>query len=76
MHGVGPFATKQYRMPADPGNKTDENDLYAQHRAAVAGFGLRELELEPPHRDLVFPMLSGTGEAGGPRAQASPKYAL
>jgi hypothetical protein len=21
-------------MPADPGNKTDENDLYAQHRAA------------------------------------------
>jgi transposase len=49
---VHPFATKQYRMPADPGNKTDENDLYAQHRAAVAGFGLRELELEPPYRDL------------------------
>ena len=49
---VHPFATKQYRMPADPGNKTDENDLYAQHRAAVAGFGLCELELEPPYRDL------------------------
>ncbi len=49
---VHPFATKQYRMPANPGNKTDENDLYAQHRAAVAGFGLRELELEPPYRDL------------------------
>jgi transposase len=32
---VHPFATKQYRVPADPGNKTDETDLYAQHRAAV-----------------------------------------
>ena len=30
-----PFATKQFRQPADPGNKTDETDLYAQHRAAV-----------------------------------------
>ena len=49
---VHPFATKQYRMPADPDNKTDENDLYAQHRAAVAGFGLCEFELEPPYRDL------------------------
>jgi hypothetical protein len=46
------FATKQYRMPADPGNKTDETDLYAQHRAAVAGFGLCELELESPYREL------------------------
>lgn len=49
---VHPFATKQYRMPADPGNKTDETDLYAQHRAAVAGFGLCELEWEHPYRDL------------------------
>jgi len=49
---VHPFATKQYRMPADPGNKTDETDLHAQHRAAVAGFGLCELELEPPYREL------------------------
>ena len=49
---VHPFATKQYRMPADPGNKTDETDLYAQHRAAVAGFGLCEMELEPPYRNL------------------------
>ncbi len=49
---VHPFATKQYRMPADPGNKTDETDLYAQHRAAVAGFGLCEYELEPPYREL------------------------
>jgi transposase len=49
---VHPFATKQYRTPADPGNKTDETDLYAQHRAAAAGFGLCEWELEPPYRDL------------------------
>ncbi len=49
---VHPFATKQYRMPADPGNKTDETDLYAQHRAAVAGFGLCEFELESPYREL------------------------
>ena len=32
--------------------KTDETDLYAQHRAAVAGFGLCELEWEPLYRDL------------------------
>ena len=49
---VHPFATKQFRMPADPGNKTDETDLYAQHRAAVAGFGLCEQELESPYREL------------------------
>src|SRR6476659_5932488 len=49
---IHPFATKQYRMPADPGNKTDETDLYAQHRAAVAGFGLCELELKSPYREL------------------------
>ena len=39
-------------MPANPGNKTDETDLYAQHRAAVAGFGLCEHELESPYREL------------------------
>ena len=39
-------------MPADPGNKTDETDLYAQHRAAVAGFGLCELELQSPYREV------------------------
>lgn len=49
---VHPFATKQYRLPADPGNKTDETDLHAQHRAAVAGFGLCEFELESPYREL------------------------
>jgi len=39
-------------LPADPGNKTDETDLYAQNREAVAGFGLCEVELEPPYRAL------------------------
>ena len=39
-------------MPANPGNKTDETDLFAQHRAAVAGFGLCEFELESPYREL------------------------
>ncbi|REJ73976.1 MAG: IS110 family transposase [Planctomycetota bacterium] len=47
-----PFATKQYRQPADPGNKTDRNDLAAQHRAAAAGFGLCEPPLEPPYHTL------------------------
>jgi len=49
---IHPFATKQYRLPADPGNKTDPNDLAAQHRAAVAGFGLLEPELHEPYRQL------------------------
>lgn len=49
---IHPFATKQYRVPADPGIKTDGTDLNAQHRAAAAGFGLRELEPESPYREL------------------------
>src|SRR5262245_14486681 len=39
---VHPFATKQFRQPADPGNKTDDTDLAALHRAAVNGFALIE----------------------------------
>src|SRR4051812_3725753 len=39
---VHPFATKQFRLPADPGTKTDDTDLSAIHRAAVNGFGLAE----------------------------------
>jgi len=49
---IHPFATKQYRVTTDAGNKTDETDLYAQHRAAVAGLGLCEIDLEPPYREL------------------------
>jgi transposase len=41
---VHPFATKQFRQPANPGNKTDDTDLAAIQRATVNGFGL----LEPP----------------------------
>jgi transposase len=44
---VHPFTTKQYRQPADPGNKTDDTDLSAIHRAAVNGFGLLEHEPDP-----------------------------
>jgi hypothetical protein len=28
-----PYATKQYRQPADPGNKTDDTDLSARSTA-------------------------------------------
>jgi transposase len=37
---VHPFTTKQYRQPADPGNKTDDTDLAAIVRATTHGFGL------------------------------------
>ena len=44
---IHPYTTKQYRLPADPGNKTDDTDLSAIHRAAVNGFGLLEHEADP-----------------------------
>jgi transposase len=37
-----PFVTKQYRQPVDPGNKTDDADLAAIHRATVTGCALME----------------------------------
>src|SRR5436190_2035366 len=37
-----PFVTKQYRQPGDPGNKTDDTDLAAIHRATVTGCALLE----------------------------------
>lgn len=49
---VHPFAVKQYRLPADPGNKTDHTDLFAQHRAVISGFGLTEPVLDEIHRTL------------------------
>ncbi len=49
---IHPFATKQFRQPADPGNKTDKTDLFAQHRAAVAGFGLCEPPPDPHYQAL------------------------
>jgi transposase len=47
-----PYITKQYRQPADPGNKTDDTDLFAMHRAAVNGFGLLEHEPDPIYVQL------------------------
>jgi transposase len=49
---VHPFATKQFRQPADPGNKTDDTDLAALHRATVNGFGLAERAPDPVHEHL------------------------
>jgi transposase len=37
-----PFVTKQYRQPVDPGNKSDDTDLTAIHRATVTGCALVE----------------------------------
>jgi hypothetical protein len=37
-----PFVTKQYRQVVDPGNKTDDTDLAALHRATVTGCALLE----------------------------------
>jgi transposase len=39
---VHPYATKQFRQPANPDNKTDDTDLAALQRAAVNGFALQE----------------------------------
>jgi transposase len=60
---VHPFTAKQFRLPADPDNKTDDTDLKAIHLAAVNGFALiesipdeswRQLQLCIRHRrDLV-----------------------
>ena len=49
---VHPFATKQHRLPADPGNKTDDTDLFAIQRAAVNGFALREADWDVSWRNL------------------------
>jgi transposase len=44
--------TNHFRQPADDGNKTDDTDLFAQHRATVNGFGLIEQPLEPLYAQL------------------------
>ncbi len=49
---VHPYATKQFRQPADPGNKTDDTDLSAIHRAAVNGFGLVQSPPDSIHDQL------------------------
>ena len=49
---IDPYTTEQYRLPADPGNKTDDTDLSAIHRAAVNGFGLAEHDPDPIYVQL------------------------
>ncbi len=49
---VHPYATKQFRQPADPDNKTDDTDLAAIQRAAVNGFALLEAPLPEAWREL------------------------
>jgi transposase len=49
---VHPLTTRQYRLPADPGNKTDDTDLFAIHRATTSGFGLAEPQLDETHGPL------------------------
>jgi transposase len=49
---VHPYASKQFRQPADPGNKTDDTDLAGIHRAAVNGFGLIEQPLPAEYQEL------------------------
>jgi transposase len=49
---VHPLTTKQFRIPADPGNKTDDTDLFAIHRATASGFGLIEPKLDAFYTEL------------------------
>jgi len=49
---VHPFTTKQFRRPADPGNKTDDTDLAAICRAAINGFALVEPSLDESWRQF------------------------
>lgn len=49
---VHPLASKQFRLPADPGNKTDDTDLMAIYRAAFNGFGLIDPPLDDVHASL------------------------
>ena len=82
---VHPFAVKQFRLPADPGSKTDPNDLAAIHRAATQGFGLIEHELTEPYvslrmlarhrRDLVEKVTLLSNQIREHLDQAMPGYA-
>jgi transposase len=49
---VHPLTAQQYRLPADPRNKTDDTDLAAICRAAINGFGLIEPVLDEIHAPL------------------------
>jgi transposase len=49
---VHPFATNRFRMVANPGNKTDDNDLVAIFQATALGFGLIERPGDAAHDQL------------------------
>ena len=49
---VHPFASSFYRQPEHGDDKTDDNDLDANFRAAVNGFGLLEKPVDPIHQQL------------------------
>jgi transposase len=49
---VHSFTSKQFRLAANPGDKTDDHDLAGIHRAAVNGFGLLEPELPADYQRL------------------------
>jgi transposase len=49
---VHPFTSKQYRTTTDPGNKTDDTDLAAIHRAAISGCALAQAPVDPIYREL------------------------
>src|SRR5712691_11242954 len=49
---VHPFTSKQHRTTTDPGNKTDDIDLAAIHRAAVSGCALMQAPVDPLYREL------------------------
>ncbi len=53
---VHPFATKQLRQPADPGNKTDWTDLAAIVRAVLVGYATEADEL--PERWVAWRLVS------------------
>jgi transposase len=80
-----PFVTKQYGRPVDPGNKTDDADLAAIHRATVTGCALLEaardeawttLQLLVRHRrDLVRKGAALNGQIRDHLEAALPGYA-
>ena len=49
---VHPFASSHHRRPLHPDAKTDDNDLEAIFHAAVAGYGLATLPVDPVYKNL------------------------
>jgi transposase len=49
---VHPFASSHYRRPLHPDAKTDDHDLEAIFHAAINGYGLATLDVEPVYQSL------------------------